>query len=75
MPRWPTCARRSPLPRHVGCRGRAASFLDARRADEHGDAARAWLRQPDPLVLELLELDAQAVGPALARLAEQGLAE
>jgi hypothetical protein len=48
--------------------------MDATRADEHGTAARAWLQRPDPMVLALLDLDAEAVAPALARLAEQGVA-
>jgi hypothetical protein len=49
-------------------------LLDAHRADEHGAAARAWLRSPDPMVLALLDLDPETAAPALARLAERGVA-
>lgn len=50
----------------------ARILMDADRTDHDGDDARAWLRRPDPLVLALLDLDAEAVAPALARMAEQG---
>jgi hypothetical protein len=42
---------------------------DARRDDEDGQAARAWLRQPDPLALALAGLDVEVAGPRLRAMA------
>lgn len=58
--------------RRLWCAVVARVMLDANRVDHDGDDARRWLRRPDPLVLALLDLDAEAVAPVLGRLAEQG---
>jgi hypothetical protein len=49
----------------------ARVLLDARRDDEHGAAARAWLARPDELVCEFAGLDAAAIGPRLRKLATE----
>jgi hypothetical protein len=55
--------------RTLWCSVIARIVMDATRADDNGDAARAWLRAPDPMVLALLDLDPEAAAPALARIA------
>ena len=53
--------------RALWCAVVARLLLDSTRPDSDGDAARAWLCDPDRLALELAGIDPEPAAEALAR--------